>query len=562
MSSAFSASVILKLVDQLTGPLRKVEGAFANMQTAYRKHGQGMRDVGRSMSMYVTAPLAGLAFMASSTSIKFEDAFAGVRKVVGGTTQELKEMDIGIQNITKSVPDSYEQIANLARVAGQLGVQRENVLDFAKTIGDLSVTTLDLKGEEAATTLAQFSNIVQMSQKDVSRLGSALSYLGDSTATSERRIADMGLRIAAAGKQIGLSEAEVLGFSATLASLGMEAQAGGSAMSRIMVEMMKATVKGGQELELFARTSKMSAGEFQKAFKDDAVSTIVTFLQGVTDMGEKSVLLFDKLHLGGIRTGDALRRLAGSGDLLKENMKKGNKAWEENTYLASSAAIVYGTAGSQLKILWNDIRLLAREIGDLLVPMLLRLVNAGKPLLEWVRNLSTPMKQIIIVVMGMAAALGPLILGLGILNGAFAALGVTAAPVLLTLGSISAVLLTIVAAVAALSKALDNLKKGDLYGATTFGVIEDLAAGIRGTKKERPSIFKSAQAPTQETGEALGLSKMTPRAISAGIMKSATEIVLKIVGDKATSVQSVDKQKGDAKVNVITQGYLGLLGVD
>ena len=45
----------------------------------------------------------------------------------------------------------------------------------------------------------------------------------------------MGLRLAGACHQVGMSEAQIMGFAAALSSVGIEAEAGGSAFSKVMV---------------------------------------------------------------------------------------------------------------------------------------------------------------------------------------------------------------------------------------------------------------------------------------------------------------------------------------
>ena len=53
----------------------------------------------------------------------------------------------------------------------------------------------------------------------------------------KRQIMEMSLRLAAAGHQVGLSEAQILGFAAALSSVGIEAEMGGSAFSKALVQM-------------------------------------------------------------------------------------------------------------------------------------------------------------------------------------------------------------------------------------------------------------------------------------------------------------------------------------
>jgi len=522
--------------------MSRVDKTFTRMRDTYRSHGQGMRDMGRSMSLYVTAPLTALGVLATNTAVSFESAFAGIRKTVRASAPELQEINKQLQEMTKTTPQAYEELAGLARVAGQLGVEKENITSFTKTIADLSVTTLDFKGEEAAQTMARFANIVQMSQSDFDRLGSTISLLGDQTATSEARIANMALRIAAAGKQIGLSEAEILGFSASLSSLGMEAQAGGTAMSRIMMQMLKDVQKNGKELKIWAQVSGMSVNEFKQAYAKDALSTIQQFISGVTDMGEKSVLVFDALKLGGIRTSDALRRLAGSGNLVADTMKKGSREWEENMYLTETAGKVYETSASQFKMFWNELRLFAKEMGEIILPVVRRLVDHLRSFLRIVSAMPKNLKVAVVIFTALAAALGPMILMLGVMNGLLASMGIILAPVLGTLVAIGAALGVIVVSLMAIKKAWENLQEGNLMGATTYGLVAQ-AVGSR-INRGGPG----------ELRQGVDLSNIS----LAGMARSATEIVLRVVGDKATAVESVDKKKGDANLNVITQGYLGL----
>ena len=89
---------------------------------------------------------------------------------------------------------------------------------------DLGNSCEDLNAGDAATTIAQFANIMGASQSQFSNIGSTLVDLGNNFATTEKPIMEMAHRMAGAGKQVGLTEAQVLGFAAALSSVGIEAQ--------------------------------------------------------------------------------------------------------------------------------------------------------------------------------------------------------------------------------------------------------------------------------------------------------------------------------------------------
>src|SRR5690606_14958240 len=144
--------------------------------------------------------------------IDFESAFADVTKTVDGTDEQIAALRQGILDMAKELPTSREAIAGVAAAAGQLGIETDNILGFTRVMIDLGNST-NLAAEDAATALARLANITQMPQSEFDRLGSTVVELGNNLATTEAEIVDMGLRIAGAGTQIGLSEAEILGFA-------------------------------------------------------------------------------------------------------------------------------------------------------------------------------------------------------------------------------------------------------------------------------------------------------------------------------------------------------------
>ena len=112
---------------------------------------------------------------------------------------------------------------------------------------DLGNST-NLSSEDAASQLAKFANITEMSQKDFDKLGSSIVDLGNNFATTEADIVDMAMRLAGAGHQVGMSEGQILGLATALSSVGIEAEMGGSAMSKAMVKMQNAVELGGGKL--------------------------------------------------------------------------------------------------------------------------------------------------------------------------------------------------------------------------------------------------------------------------------------------------------------------------
>jgi len=226
--------------------------------------GAGAAAAGMTLTKGFTLPVAALGGLAINESMKFSSAFAGVRKTIDATEPEFAKLRQGIRDMAKEIPASREAIAGVAEAAGQLGIENENVLSFTRTMIDMGEST-NLASDEAATALARFANITGMEQTNFDRLGSSIVALGNNMATTEAEVVNFGMRIAGAGAQVGMSEADIMGLSAAFSSVGISAEAGGTALSKTMINIEASVQKGGEQLRLWAETAGMSAAEFKQA---------------------------------------------------------------------------------------------------------------------------------------------------------------------------------------------------------------------------------------------------------------------------------------------------------
>ena len=372
--------VLLKLRDDFSADLRR--------------HRRDLTTFGRDLAMIGGAGVAGFG-LAIKGAIDFESSFAGVRKTVDASEAEFDALQEQFREMARQIPINVNEINRIGEAAGQLGIKKENLAEFTRVMADLGATT-NLTSDEAATSLARLANITQMPQSEFGRLGATVVDLGNKMASTESEIVDMGLRLAGAGKQIGLTEAEVLGFAGALSSVGIAAEAGGTAISRVMVDIARAVDQGGDKLDGFAQVAGMSAEDFRRAFQDDAAGAIVTFIEGlgrVKDEGGNTFQVLEDLGQGNVRVRDALLRSAGAGDLLREALQTGSAAWEENTALTEEAEKRYATTASQIQILKNNVNDVAIEVGQQLMPALNDSVVVLGDAIDLWRGLPQPVQE-------------------------------------------------------------------------------------------------------------------------------------------------------------------------
>lgn len=363
-------------------------------------------------------PIAGVGFLATKAAIEFESAFAGVKKTVDGTDAEFKILSDGLKKMAEEIPVSTTELAKIAEAAGQLGIKKENILGFTRVMADMGVAT-NLSSDQAATALARMANITGMSQDKFSNLGSVVVALGNKFATTESEIVEMGLRLAGAGEQIGLSEAEIMGFSSALSSVGIEAEAGGSAFSKVMKDISKAVSQGGSDLDEFAKIAGMSAEKFATDFTERPAESLTKFIEGfirVKQEGGNALLSLDAVGLSGIRTSDALLRTANAGTLVADSIKLAGQAWKDDNALSYEAGERYKTLESQLLVTKGILNNAAIEIGGHLTPIVVAMNEKVRDAIRWFQGLSDKSKEIIVKVGLVIAALGPLVFILGTLS--------------------------------------------------------------------------------------------------------------------------------------------------
>ena len=320
----------------------------------------------------------------AQASMDFESAMTGVAKTTDLTDDELSAMSDAIKEMSTEIPATTEELAAIAESAGQLGIHKESLLDFTEIMAMLGTST-NMTADEAATSLSRLANITGMSQEDFDRLGATIVDLGNNLATTEKEIVDMSLRIAGAGAQVNMTEAEIMAFSGALSSVGIEAEAGGSAFSTLISNMSLAVQQGGDGLEQFADVAGMSASEFAAAFEEDAAGAIIQFIQGLGNMeseGRSAIAVLDDMGLSDIRMRDALLRAAGASDVFTNALQIGSNAWDENTALVNEATKRYATTQSQLTMMQNAYKNLKVAIGDAYTPALQKAYSVGTQVLN------------------------------------------------------------------------------------------------------------------------------------------------------------------------------------
>lgn len=359
--------------------VRESTSAYQGLASQLKNTGKGIKEVGESIDtitkpiQYASTALAAGGVASAKFAIDFEDSFAGVKKTVDATPEQLAKIKQGIIDLSTTgidgrgaIPQTTTELNELAAAGGQLGISQENIIDFTEVMAQMGSAT-NLVGEEGAATLARFQNVMGVGQNEIRNIGSAIVDLGNHSATTESEIAEMALRMGKYGSSVRMSAADVLGYSAALSSLGIEAQMGGSAIGRTWLSIETAVASGGEGLTKFAKYSGKSAEEFKEQWNTDSSGAFNGLLKGLQSAENLTVAL-DDLGINNTQDIQAMMALVNGYDLVTESVNRSNTAYQENTALQEEFNAKNETTASKLANTKNNIIEAARSIGETMLP--------------------------------------------------------------------------------------------------------------------------------------------------------------------------------------------------
>ena len=407
----------------------RMGSAMTNFGNTLQSVGGKMTGLGNTMTVGVTAPIVAGVGAVVKSAMSWESAFAGVKKtndeVVdsnGNVVYSYADLENGLRGLAAQLPASHEEIAGVAEAAGQLGIKSQDVVSFTKTMIDMGEST-NLSAEDAASAIAKIANITGLTSDEYQRFGSSVVALGNNFATTEQDIVSMANRLAASGTLAGLTNQEILGLATAMSSVGIEAEAGGTAMTQTLSAIESAVADGGEDLQKFATVAGESAQEFADKWKNHPIEAIQDFIRGLgklDEKGESATMVLDDMGLSGVRQSNMLKSLALAADTMTGAVDLSNRAWSENTALTNEASTRYETTESKLRMLKNQVVDMAIDFGGPFVDALKNGLEASKPLIQTLSDmakkfneLSPAQQQHIMKWLAISAAAGPALSILG-----------------------------------------------------------------------------------------------------------------------------------------------------
>ena len=303
-----------------------------------------------------------------------------VRKYTGQTTEQVHAMNEEFKNIDTRT--SRERLNQLAGDAGRLGIQgKEAILDFVDAADKINVALGDDLGEGAVKNIGKlamsFGTDKTMGLRGAMlATGSAVNELAQNSSAAAGYLVDFTARVAGFGKQVGLTQTQIMGFGAVMDENMLRDEMAATAFGQLLVKMTT-------DLDTFSRLTGMKVEEYKKLVTEDingAILAVARSLKGrdMQDLGK----VFDAMNLDGQRAISVLATLGQKVDDVAERQRIANEAYDKGTSIIEEFNVQNQTVQAGLdkaKKKFNELRV---ELGEQLMPIARYAITTGALLVK------------------------------------------------------------------------------------------------------------------------------------------------------------------------------------
>jgi len=388
--------------------------------------GKKTTEIGKSLSMKVTAPIMGIAAASQLAWKEVDDALDTIVTKTGATGEAMKDFEGSFKNVAKTMPVDMQTVGDaIGEVNTQFGLTgpaleeaSAKAIKFSEINGqDVSKTAIDAR---------QAIEAFELSTSDLGMVLDAVTKTAQDTGQATDVLFDRVTKGAPQLKAMGLEFAEGVAIMGKFEQAGVDSSKALSYLAKAQVVF----AKDGKTLE----QGMADVVKQMKGAKDETEAlTIASQVFGA----KGATFMYDAIQRGALNFDDFAGSLANAAGAV------------ESTFEATL------DPADQMKVALNNLKLVGADLGatiqETLAPMIDKLVGWLQKASEWFDKLSPGAKKMIVVVGGIAAAIGPLLVVIGTIASGIGAIIPMLAPLGAAIGAISLPVLGVVAAVAALA---------------------------------------------------------------------------------------------------------------
>jgi len=337
------------------GGLGTIMGTLANPMTAVALAAGA---VGTALSGSVQAAAA------------WETSMSGVSKTTGISGPALQSLSRDLLTMSTNMPAAASEIANVAQVAGSLGVSADAISGFTEVAIQMGVG-FEMSAEQAATSGAKILTAfnLDVTKQNMQALGNVVNSMGDNFAATESQVLDFVNRASFLNTTMGQTIPQIAALGTVMISAGMDSEVAATGLKSFLNMATSETSKKGG-LDNWAKMMGTSVAELKSNLSEDFSGTLVETANKIAAMTDPVERFQAAVALAGTEGAPALLKLAGQGENLAKALGLTNEEWENGQSLLKTYEAQSSTLNSEWQMFSNTINMAAVELGTTLIPAL------------------------------------------------------------------------------------------------------------------------------------------------------------------------------------------------
>ncbi|MCA2378607.1 phage tail tape measure protein [Agrobacterium genomosp. 3 str. RTP8] len=413
-----SSSLVVRLIDQVTAPAKKVGGSLLGLNKAAERATTGF---GGRLSAALERNNAALAdarggvidavagFYAFRSAIgavvgptiALEEKLADLRKVANVDDAGMKALEAAVKRVSAAVSRSQSEVAATMAAAAQAGIAVGDLESYAEMVLKVGVAW-DVTGDQAGEALAKIGTAMGWTVDQTRQFADEINVLSDSTAASSTDLLEYARRTLAMGKAAGFSSKEALALGSAMISAGAQPDVAATSF----LNLTRALTKGASATRTQQAAFKalgLDAKKLAKGMQKDALGTTMAVLEAIQKApAENRVSLISQIFGDEARAlGPILENLG----LLRENYA----AIADEAKTAGSVQREFGvrakTTANALARLRNAFEAIAIALGSAITPALADLADKLVPIAGKIADLVGKYPRLTSAIVGTTGAL-------------------------------------------------------------------------------------------------------------------------------------------------------------
>ena len=404
MINAGVIQAFLRLKDvNFRAGLAKARVGMAAAGKQFSAVGKKMRNVGRTMTTKITAPLMLIGAASIKMAADFETGLTKMITLVGLSSDEVNAFKEDILDLSGDTAKSPKELADAMFFITSAGLRGADAIEALTASAKASALGLG-ETEVIADAVTSAMNAYGAANLSASRATNIMALAVREGKLEASQLAPVLGRVLPTAAAMGVEFEQVAGILAVMSRTGLDAAEASTSLSSIMTTLLKPTTQAKKALDAVglshADLRATAAGpdgliavmrQLSEAFADDDEALVQVVPNVRAFRGVMNVLAQDAEVVGSV-----MRGVATDVDVLSEGMAELEK-----------------TTGFKIKRAVTNLGTAFLKMGDTMVPIVEKIAAAVERWADRLNAMTPAQRNLTLVVAGFAAAIGPVLVGLG-----------------------------------------------------------------------------------------------------------------------------------------------------